>query len=141
MGARQLVVQEAQLMMVSDPSRISWLVLNTMVLRSPVAGAEITTFLAPAVRWAAALSLSVKNPVHSNTTSTSWLPQGICAGSFWAYILTSWPFTVMELSVKVTCWSNLPCAVSYLSRWANTLGLVRSLMATTSMPCMLKIWR
>ena len=37
----------------------------------PVAGAEITTRFAPAVRWPAALSLSVKKPVHSSTTSTS----------------------------------------------------------------------
>ena len=69
-GAKQLVVHDAQLITVSDPSRISWLVLKTIVLRSPVAGAEITTFLAPAVIWAAAFSLSVKNPVHSRTTST-----------------------------------------------------------------------
>jgi len=86
--------------------------LNTIVLRSPVAGAEITTFLAPAVMCAAALSLSVKKPVHSNTTSTSWAPQGICAGSLCAYIFTSVPFTMMELAVAVTCSSKRPCAVS-----------------------------
>src|SRR5271165_2126125 len=49
-GARQLVVQDAQLMMVSLPSRILWLTLKTIVLRSPVAGAEMTTRLAPAFR-------------------------------------------------------------------------------------------
>ena len=49
------MVHDAQLMMVSEPSRISWLTLNTMVLRSPVAGAEITTLFAPAVMWACGL--------------------------------------------------------------------------------------
>src|ERR1700712_4086383 len=81
-GARQLVVQDAQEIIVSLPSRIVWLTLNTTVLRSPVAGAEITTLLAPAFRWAAAFALSVKKPVLSITTSTSCCPQGICAGSF-----------------------------------------------------------
>ncbi len=64
------MVQDAQLMMVSLPSRIWWLTLKTMVLSSPVAGAEMTTRLAPAFRWASAFSLSVKKPVHSRTTST-----------------------------------------------------------------------
>src|SRR5678816_436125 len=78
-GARQFVVQDAQLMIVSEPSRILWLTLNTIVLRSPVAGAEITTLFAPAVMWAWDLSLSAKNPVHSRTTSTSWDFHGISA--------------------------------------------------------------
>src|SRR5690606_122299 len=80
-GAQQLVVHDAALITVSVPSRILWLTLYTIVFRSPVAGAEITTFLAPAVIWASALVLSAKNPVHSRTTSTSCFPQGIWAGS------------------------------------------------------------
>src|ERR1700749_1090062 len=99
MGARQLVVQEAQLMTVSVPSRILWLTLKTMVLRSPVAGAEITTLLAPALRWSSAFSLSVKKPVHSRTTSTLWSFQGISAGFFWGYIFIFLPLTKMEFSV------------------------------------------
>src|SRR6202012_3221343 len=96
-GARQLVVQEAQLITVSLPSSMSWFTLNTMVFISPVAGADITTRLAPALMWFSAFSLSVKKPVHSSTTSTSWLPHGICDGSFWAYIFISLPFTVIAL--------------------------------------------
>ena len=69
-GARQLVVQLAQLMIVSVPSKILWLTLKTTVFNSPVAGAEITTLFAPAVIWASALALSVKKPVLSITTST-----------------------------------------------------------------------
>ena len=47
-GAKQLVVQDALLMIVSVPSRMLSLTPKTTVLQSPVAGAEITTFFAPA---------------------------------------------------------------------------------------------
>lgn len=47
-GAKQLVVQEAPDITVSEPSNMSLFVLNTIVFKSPVAGADITTFLAPA---------------------------------------------------------------------------------------------
>ncbi|MNJ03133.1 hypothetical protein D3C73_1633380 [compost metagenome] len=49
-GARQFVVQDAPEITVSEPSRMSWLTLYTTVFMSPVAGAEITTFLAPPFR-------------------------------------------------------------------------------------------
>ena len=48
-GAKQFVVQEAAEMIVSSAVKISWFVLNTTVGRSFPAGAEITTFLAPAL--------------------------------------------------------------------------------------------
>src|SRR5215211_3294889 len=140
-GARQLVVQEAQLITVSEPSSISWFTLNTTVFNSPVAGADITTRFAPAFICASAFALSVKNPVHSNTTSTWCCPHGICAGSFCAYIFISLPFTIIAFSVAFTSSLNRPCAESYFNKWANTAGLVRSLMATTSIPSLLKIWR
>ena len=57
MGARQLVVQEAAEMMVSSFFRVFSLTLKTTVGRSLPAGAEMTTFLAPALMWAWALSL------------------------------------------------------------------------------------
>ena len=47
-GARQLVVQDAAEMMLSSALMVSWLTLYTIVGRSFPAGAEITTFLAPA---------------------------------------------------------------------------------------------
>ncbi len=43
-GANELVVQEAPETTVSEPSNVSWLVLNTIVFTSPLAGAEINTF-------------------------------------------------------------------------------------------------
>ena len=80
-GAKQLVVHEALLMMVSVPSKISSLTPKTMVLRFPVAGAEITTFLAPACKCKPAFSSEVKKPVLSKTTSTPKSPQGRALGS------------------------------------------------------------
>ena len=50
-GARQLVVHEAAEMILSSAVRVFSLTLNTTVLRSLPAGAEITTFLAPASMW------------------------------------------------------------------------------------------
>ena len=44
---------------------------------SPLAGAEMMTFLAPPLRCWAALSRSTKNPVDSMTTSAPTSPQGI----------------------------------------------------------------
>ncbi|MNV97048.1 hypothetical protein D3C71_1921240 [compost metagenome] len=57
-GARQLVVQEATEIMVSLASIVSSLTLKTMVFISP-AGAEMSTFFAPASRWALDFSSEV----------------------------------------------------------------------------------
>ena len=48
-GAKQFVVQEAAEIILSSAVSVSWLTLYTIVLRSLPAGAEITTFLAPAL--------------------------------------------------------------------------------------------
>ncbi len=77
-GARQLVVQEALETTRSSLVRLSWLTPNTMVLSTPSAGAETSTLRAPAFRWAAALSLDVKMPVHSSAMST---PRSLCGSS------------------------------------------------------------
>src|SRR4051812_4439979 len=67
-GARQLVVQDAlDTMWCLAASYFSWLTPITMVMSSPLAGAEMITFFAPAVMWALALSASVKSPVDSIT--------------------------------------------------------------------------
>ena len=66
-GAKQFVVQDAALITVSLPSNVSSLTLYTIVFKSPLAGAEIITLLAPALICASAFSLSVNLPVHSNT--------------------------------------------------------------------------
>ena len=47
-GARQFVVQDAAEMIVSSAVSVFSFTENTIVLRSLPAGAEITTFLAPA---------------------------------------------------------------------------------------------
>jgi hypothetical protein len=57
---------------------------------SPFDGAEMTTFRAPPLRWAAAAAPSVKWPVDSMTTSAPASPQGMVAGS-------EWPKTRMRL--------------------------------------------
>jgi hypothetical protein len=49
-GAKQFVVQEAAEITVSAAVKVLWFVLKTTVGRSLPAGAEITTFLAPALR-------------------------------------------------------------------------------------------
>ena len=57
---------------------------------------------APASRWAAALSRSVKKPVDSTTTSTPSSPQGSSFGSRSAVIFRSLPSTTMPSSVAST---------------------------------------
>ena len=49
-GAKQFVVQEAAEITVSAAVKVLWFVLKTIVGRSLPAGAEITTFLAPAFK-------------------------------------------------------------------------------------------
>ena len=58
-GARQFVVQEAAEITVSSAVNVSWFTLYTIVGRSFPAGAEITTFLAPAFTCAEAFSFDV----------------------------------------------------------------------------------
>jgi hypothetical protein len=75
---------------------------RTSVMSSPLAGAEMITFRAPAVRCAAAFSASVKIPVDSITMSTPRSPHGRAAGSFSLKALISWPSTVIVPSPDVT---------------------------------------
>ena len=63
---------------------------------------------------ASAFSFSVKNPVHSSTTSTPSSSHGRSSGFLSAKILMSLPFTLKPSSVSSNSPSNLPCAVSYL---------------------------
>src|SRR5689334_15924581 len=87
-GPRQLVVQDAlETIACLRGSYLSWLTPITIVRSSSLAGAEMMTFLAPAVRWALAFSASVKRPVDSITYSTPSDFQGSWAGSFMASTL------------------------------------------------------
>ena len=81
-GATQLVVHEAFDRMFWLPSYDASLMPITTVRSSPLAGAEMTTFLAPALRCFPAESASVKMPDDSMTTSTPRSPHGSDAGSF-----------------------------------------------------------
>ena len=71
---------------------------RTTVMSSPLAGAEMMTFFAPAARWPLAFSASVKRPVDSITTCTPRAPQGNSAGVFALTTLISWPFTTSTSS-------------------------------------------
>src|SRR5579859_6444872 len=134
-GATQLVVHEAfEITWCCPGSYLSSLTPITIVMSSPLAGAEMITFRAPALRCAAAASREVNLPVDSMTTSTPRSPQGSAAGSFSAMIRISESPARMMLPSAVTSTSSLPSTVSYLSRCALVAGSVRSLAATISMP-------
>src|SRR5579863_1986847 len=134
-GATQLVVHEAfEITSCRSGSYLSSLTPITIVMSSPLAGAEMITFRAPAARCAAAASRVVNRPVDSITTSMPRSPQGSAAGSRSAVIRISWSPTRMTLPSAVTSTSSLPSTVSYLSRCALVAGSVRSLAATISMP-------
>ena len=98
----------------------------------PLAGAEITTFLAPAVMCWPAPSSSTKRPVDSSTMSMPMSPHGSFLGSRSARAVMRWPSTVRLSSSYSTVPGKRPCTESYLSRWARVWLSVRSLMATTS---------
>ena len=106
--------------------------LYTIVLTSPVAGADITTFLAPAFICASAFSWEVKNPVHSNTMSTPNSAHGKFSGFLSAVTFISFPLTTKAPSLTSISPLNLPWAVSYLNKWANIFASVKSFIATTS---------
>src|SRR3546814_8978706 len=74
-GARQLVVHDAFDTIVCSAVSFSWLTPNTTVRSTPLAGAEMRTRLAPALRCLLALSRSVKKPVHSSAIS---IPLAAC---------------------------------------------------------------
>src|SRR3954452_5980131 len=133
-GARQFVVQDALLMIVCEPSYLSWLTPMTIVRWSPWAGAGMMTFLAPpASTCLRASSALVKKPVDSTTTSTPRSAQGRAAGSRSESTLMVLPPTLMPSPSAPTSSGSTPRMLSYFSRWARVSGLVRSLTATISM--------
>src|SRR6266851_3074136 len=94
-GARQLVVQEAlEMMLCLAGSYFSWLTPMTTVMSSPLAGALMMIFLAPAAIWPLAFSASVNRPVDSMTYSTpSCFQASACGPSLTARHLILWPLT------------------------------------------------
>src|SRR5659263_36355 len=105
----------------------------TKVASSPLAGAEMMTFLAPAAMCLAASAPLVNRPVDSTTTSTPRSPHGSALGSRSLRTRKVLSPARMPSPVIVTSRSSLPSTVSYFSRWASVLVLVKSLTATISM--------
>ena len=68
-GARQLVVQEPLDTIVSKGVKVFSLTPNTIVLSTFLAGADISTFLAPCAKCTNASFFELNFPVHSKTTS------------------------------------------------------------------------
>ncbi len=81
-GATQFVVHDAlEMMSCCSGSYSRSLTPRTSVMSGSVAGAEMTTFFAPASRCFCASSRFVKCPVDSIATSTPSSPHGRFAGS------------------------------------------------------------
>ena len=99
-GVRQLVVQEALLMILCFAlSMVVWLMPKATVMSGLVAGAEMSTRGAPAARWVSAFSRAVNRPVHSMTRSTLLAAWGSSAGFLMAVTWISLPFTTMPVAV------------------------------------------
>src|SRR3954469_23138438 len=133
-GARQFVVHDAlEITVWFSLSYASSFTPRASVTSAPLAGAEMITFLAPASRWAAALSRSVKRPVDSITTSAPTSPHGRLPGSRSEKTRSSLPSTTRPSSVASTVPGNGPRIESYLSRVASVLVSVMSFTPTQSM--------
>ncbi len=102
-GATQFVVHEAfEITWWVAGSYLSSFTPSTTVRSSPLAGAEMITFCAPASRCFAAVSRDVNSPVDSITISTPRSFHGRFAGSRSARTRSSSPSISMPLSVAFT---------------------------------------
>ena len=100
-GARQLVVQDAfETMWCFAGSYSPSLTPISRVFTSPLPGAEMITFFAPAARWPFAFSESVKSPVDSITYSAPSSFHGSWLGSLAAmtHLTASEPTTSTSLA-------------------------------------------
>src|SRR3954451_22138940 len=132
-GATQFVVHEAlEMIACFSPSYWSSFTPSTSVMSGSVAGAEMTTFFAPASRCFCAPSRPVKNPVDSITTSTSRSRHGMFAGSRSARPVSSLPPTFSEPPDTSTSSDSVPSNESYFSSCAIVFTSPRSLNATIS---------
>mmetsp|Transcript_37613 Transcript_37613/g.118591 ORF Transcript_37613/g.118591 Transcript_37613/m.118591 type:complete len:201 (-) Transcript_37613:96-698(-) len=100
---------------------------------SPLAGAVMTTFLAPAVMCLPAPASSMNTPVPSMTMSMFMAFQGSWRGSREDTMAMGLPSTEMvESSTTLTSAAKVPSMESYLRRWDACLTPPESLMHTTS---------
>ena len=132
-GATQFVVHDAlEMMWCSSGSYVSSFTPSTTVMSGSVAGAEITTFFAPASMCFCAPSRPVKNPVDSITSSTSRSRQGRFAGSRSEKTFSSVLPALIVASPISTSSSSCPRTESYLSKCPIVFASPRSLIATSS---------
>merc|ERR1719482_2447525 len=102
-GARPLVVQEAQDTTFIEVLYSSWLTPTTMVgVSASLAGAEMITFFAPPSMCFRQPSVVVKAPVDSQTYSTPALDHGISVGSRVAESVTGRPLITRPVSESST---------------------------------------
>src|SRR4051812_3696220 len=113
-GARQLVVQDALETMFCAELYFSWFTPMTNMGAS-AEGAEITTFLAPAMRWPWAFSTVVNRPVDSMTKSAPTSRHFRSAGFFSAVTRMALPFTTSLPSLASAVPLKAPWVESYLS--------------------------
>ena len=99
MGAKQFVVQLAIEMILCDFFNLFSFTPKTIVTSGFIAGEEINTFFAPALRCLDALSLSLNLPVASRTTSILSSFQGKFSGSLSEKTLIVFPPTLILLLV------------------------------------------
>merc|ERR1712039_524102 len=112
-GASPLVVQEARLTAVILESYVSWFTPMTMVWESSLAGAENTTFFAPAFRCGWIFSVVKNTPVDSQTYSAPCSVNGISAGSRVCDKATFLPSITRESPSATMVPSYLPWMESY----------------------------
>src|SRR5438552_7971993 len=132
--ARQLVVHEAlDTSSCLTGSYFCSLTPSTTVMSGSLAGAVMTTFLAPACRCLDEVARSRKIPVDSTTIPTPISPQGSVAGALAEQTRISRPLTKIASPLAFTSASSVPWTESCFRRWARVLASARSLTATTSM--------
>ena len=131
-GARQFVVQDAFEMMLCSGLRSLSFTPFTTVKSTSFPGAEIMTFLAPAVMCFPAPARSRKTPVHSSTMSMPNSAQGSCAGSLSAEHGISLSPIRTPFSVHSTFFPHVPKFESYLSKCARVSFGDGSLIAANS---------
>ena len=107
-GARQLVVQEALDTTVISLVYLSWLTPITNMGASEL-GAEMTTFLAPPLKWALAFSTVVLMPVDSMIYSAPHSLQGISPGVHLGIDGDGLPLTTSLPSLASAVPSKRPC--------------------------------
>lgn len=99
-GARQFVVQEAfEISLSFSGSKVFSFTPRTIVRSRSLPGALTRTLLAPALRCFSVPGRSRNTPVDSTAMSIPSWSQGRFSGSRSPKTLTSFPSTVMELSL------------------------------------------